>query len=58
MEKPEVFFKALEYFGNTSLDFVDILLCAYHTVEGQEVFSFDQKLIQFMQRANQPSAPI
>ena len=58
MEKPEVFIKALEYFGNTSLDFVDTLLCAYHTVEGQEVFSFDQKLIQFMQRANQPLAPI
>ncbi|TRX03250.1 PIN domain-containing protein [Candidatus Methylobacter oryzae] len=41
MEKPQVFVKALEYFGSSSLDFVDTLLCAYRTVEGQEVFTFD-----------------
>lgn len=50
MEKAEVFIKALEYFGNTTLDFVDTLFCAYHIVEGQEVLTFDQKLNQFMRR--------
>jgi predicted nucleic-acid-binding protein len=52
MEKPEVFVKALEYYGSSTLDFVDTLLCAYHTVEGQEVFTFDNKLNQFIQRAD------
>ncbi len=51
MEKPGVFVKALEYYGSSTLDFVDTLLCAYHTVEGQEVFTFDNKLNQFIQRA-------
>jgi len=58
MEKPEVFAKALEYYGSSSLDFVDTLLCAYHVVEGQEVLTFDQRLNQFMQRANQLSDPL
>ncbi len=53
MEKPEVFVKALEYFGNSTLDFVDTLLCAYHTVEGQTVFTFDNKLNQFIQHTEQ-----
>lgn len=52
MEKPEVFIKALEYYGSSTLDFVDTLLCAYHTVEGQKVFTFDNKLNQFIQRAD------
>lgn len=50
MEKPEVFIKALEYYGSSTLDFVDTLLCAYHTVEGQNIFTFDNKLNQFIQR--------
>jgi predicted nucleic-acid-binding protein len=54
MENPQVFTKALEYFANTKLDFVDAMLCAYHTIAAQKVFSFDQKLNQFMQQA-QPS---
>ena len=53
MEKPEVFVKALEYFGNSTLDFVDTLLCAYHTMEGQTVFTFDNKLNQFIQHTEQ-----
>lgn len=28
MDKPEVFVKALEYYGSSTLDFVDTLLCA------------------------------
>lgn len=49
MEKPEVFITALDYYSNSSLDFVDTLLCAYHTVEGRVVFSFDEKLNRFIQ---------
>jgi predicted nucleic-acid-binding protein len=52
MEKPEVFIKALEYYGSSTLDFVDTLLCAYHAVEGQKIFTFDNKLNQFIQRAD------
>ncbi len=53
MDKPEVFLKALEYYSASSLDFVDTLLCAYHTVEKQEIFTFDNKLNQFIRRADQ-----
>jgi len=52
MEKPQVFIKALEYYGSSALDLVDTLLCAYHTVEGQKVFTFDNKLNQFIQRTD------
>ncbi len=55
MEKSEVFVKALEYYGNSTLDFVDTLLCAYHTVEQQEIFTFDNKLNQFIQRTDRSS---
>lgn len=55
MDKPEVFLKALEYYSTSSLDFVDTLLCAYHTVEQQEIFTFDNKLNQFIRRADQSS---
>lgn len=55
MDKPDVFLKALEYYSASSLDFVDTLLCAYHTIEQQEIFTFDNKLNQFIRRAD-PSA--
>lgn len=55
MDKPEIFLKALEYYSASTLDFVDTLLCAYHTVEQQEIFTFDNKLNQFIQRADQSS---
>lgn len=53
MDKPEVFLKAIEYYSTSSLDFVDTLLCAYHIVEKQEIFTFDNKLNQFIRRADQ-----
>lgn len=53
MDKPDVFLKALEYYSTSRLDFVDTLLCAYHTVEQQEIFTFDKKLNQFIQRTEQ-----
>lgn len=52
MEKPEVFVKALEYYDSSSLDFVDTLLCAYHAIEQQEIFTFDNKLSQFIRRTD------
>ena len=36
--------KGLVLFKETSLDFVDCLLCAYHTEDGFEICTFDKKL--------------
>jgi predicted nucleic-acid-binding protein len=44
MERPVVFLKALDCYAETTLDFVDCLLWAYHLVEHQAVFTFDDKL--------------
>ena len=49
-EKYAVVLKALQYFGDTSLDFADCLLCAYHTVSGYEICTFDKKLNYFIMR--------
>ena len=49
MDKPAVFLKALECFGDTTLDFVDSLLWAYQTIEQQEIFTFDGKLLKQLQ---------
>lgn len=40
--------KALEYFGTTTLDFVDCLLAAYHSVENEEIATLDKKLKNFI----------
>ena len=49
-KKYAVVLKALRYFGDTSLDFADCLLCAYHTVSGYEICTFDKKLNNFIMR--------
>jgi predicted nucleic-acid-binding protein len=49
MEKPAVFLNALECYSTSTFDFVDTLLWAYHAVEKQEVFTFDNKLHKFIQ---------
>lgn len=49
MDKPAVFLKALECFGDSTLDFVDTLLWAYQTLEQQEIFTFDSKLLKQLQ---------
>lgn len=36
--------KALQTFAKTSLDFVDCILYAYHTISGHDIVSFDKKL--------------
>lgn len=50
MDKPDVFLKALECYGDSTLDFVDTLLWAYQMLEQQEVFTFDNKLLKHIQR--------
>ena len=49
MDKPAVFLKALECFGDSTLDFADTLLWAYQTLEQQEIFTFDSKLLKQLQ---------
>ena len=44
MDRPAVFLKALEYYGASTLDFVDTLLWAYNAVEQPDVFTVDKKL--------------
>jgi predicted nucleic-acid-binding protein len=50
MDKPVVFLKALECYGDSTFDFVDTLLWAYQTVEQQQVFTFDDKLLKYIRR--------
>jgi predicted nucleic-acid-binding protein len=50
MDKPAVFLKALECYRTSTFDFVDTLLWAYHAVEQQEVFTFDDKLDKYIRR--------
>jgi len=52
MEKPAVFLKALECYSKSKFDFVDCLLWAYHTVDRQTIFTFDNKLHKFIQRTD------
>lgn len=49
MEKPRVFTKALEYYSDSRLDFVDCLRWSYHTEENQPIFTFDKKLNTLVQ---------
>ena len=40
----DVLTEGLELYGKTNLDFPDCILCAYHTVRGYTIKSFDKKL--------------
>jgi predicted nucleic-acid-binding protein len=51
MENPAVFLKALECYGDSTLDFVDTLLWAYQILDRQEIFTFDNRLLKQLQRA-------
>ena len=44
VENKDIIKFALDIFGNRSLDFVDCLLYSYHSVNGNEVFTFDKTL--------------
>lgn len=39
---------AIDLFSHTSLDFVDCLLAAYHSLNGEKVFTFDKKLNKYL----------
>lgn len=50
LDKPEVVKTGLKFFRDTSLDFVDCLLCAYHTEQGYEICTFDKKLNKLIEK--------
>ena len=39
---------ALDLYSSISLDFVDCLLIAYHTLNGESVFTFDKKMNKYL----------
>ena len=45
--------RALEYFGQGSLDFVDCILAGYADVEKDEIFTFDDKLQKLITKIKQ-----
>jgi len=45
--------RGLEYFGQTSLDFVDCVLAGYAEVEKDEIFTFDNKLKKMILKIKQ-----
>ena len=51
-DNPKVLEKALELYARTGVDFVDALLCARHTVNGNTVHTFDRKLQNLMKSEN------
>ena len=52
VENLSVVRKSIELFVQTSLDYVDCLLCAYHTECGYEVCTFDKKLKKLIERVD------
>lgn len=44
VENQEILCEALNFYSETSLDFVDCILIARHRMFGEEVASFDKKL--------------
>ena len=47
--------KGLKLYGENNLDFVDCLLCAYHTESGYEICTFDKKLIKTIKKEDEKS---
>ena len=43
----------MQYYSETSLDFVDCLLAAYHLHEGHEILTFDKKLKKLIARQDE-----
>jgi predicted nucleic-acid-binding protein len=42
--------RGLETYAESNLDFVDCLLCAYHSVNGNEICTFDNGLIKMLNK--------
>lgn len=45
--------RCLEICGGSSLDFVDCLLCAYHTELGYQICTFDKKMLHLIKRLDE-----
>ena len=48
IENSDCVVHAIDLFASTSLDFVDCLLVAYHSLNGEKVFTFDKKLNKYL----------
>lgn len=48
IENTDCVIYAADLFASSSLDFVDCLLVAYHSLNGETVFTFDKKLNKFL----------
>ncbi|MEY2341698.1 PIN domain-containing protein [Acidithiobacillus sp. IBUN Pt1247-S3] len=53
MDRPERFLSALRLYSSSKLDFVDTLLWASHTVDQEEIYTFDAKLQKSLQPNSQ-----
>ncbi|STZ09251.1 Predicted nucleic acid-binding protein, contains PIN domain [Moraxella caprae] len=51
-ENTQVTIKALTIFKETSLDFMDCLLLAYHIIDNDTIYSFDKKVNNYLKRVN------
>ena len=49
IENTDCILYAIDLFSRSSLDFVDCLLAAYHSLNGETVFTFDKKLNKYLQ---------
>ena len=49
IQYPRVVTKAIMYFIEEKLDVVDCMLCAFKTVMGYDVFTFDKEMNTFLQ---------
>ena len=52
-ENQAVIETCMRYYCETSLDFVDCLLVAYHVHESYEILTFDKKLKKLIQRKDE-----
>ncbi|MDO4450045.1 MAG: PIN domain-containing protein [Moraxella sp.] len=51
-ENNPVTIKALTIFKETSMDFMDCLLIAYHIIDNDTIYSFDKKVNNYLKRIN------
>jgi len=54
----ETIIKALEYFGENTLDFVDCILAAYAEIEKDTIYTFDVKLQKLIDKIRLPDADL
>jgi predicted nucleic acid-binding protein len=51
----EAIFQALEYFGESTLDFVDCILAGYAKVEKDNIYTFDERLQKLIEKIRSQS---